>query len=96
MFVVVISFPPIKKDKDLEFKDWFAATNKEFAIFKGFIKRRLLKPIGDGNYAAIVEFEDQDSFKAMHNSPEHEKAGERVRPIFDGTPKPIFYEVIIS
>jgi len=23
MFVVVISFPPIKKDKDADFKEWF-------------------------------------------------------------------------
>jgi heme-degrading monooxygenase HmoA len=96
MFVVIISFPPIKKDKDAEFKEWFSSTNKEFSNFKGFIKRRLLKPLEEGNYAAIVEFEDQDSFKAMHNSPEHDKAGQRVRPFFDGLPKPIFYEVIIS
>lgn len=96
MFVVIISFPPIRKDKDAEFKEWFLSTNKEFSNFKGFIKRSLLKPLEDGNYAAIVEFEDQDSFKAMHNSPEHDKAGQRVRPLFDGIPKPSFYEVIIS
>ena len=96
MFVVLISFPPIKKDKETEFKEWFTSTNKEFANFKGFIKRRLLKPLGDGNLTAIVEFDDQDSFKAMHNSPEHDKAGERVRHLFEGSPKPNFYEVIIS
>lgn len=96
MFVVLISFPPIKKEKDTDFKQWFASTNKEFVNFKGFISRRLLKHIGDGNYAAIVEFEDQESFKAMHSSPEHEKAGERVRPLFDGSPTPSFYEVVIN
>ena len=96
MFLVVINFPPIKKDKDAEFKQQFTSTNKEFVNFKGFISRRLLKHIREGNYAAIVEFEDQESFKAMHSSPEHEKAGERVRPLFDGSPTPSFYEVVIN
>jgi len=96
MFVVVISFPPIKAGKDVEFREWFALTNKEFADFKGFIRRRLLKPFGEGHYAAIVEFESQDAFKAMHSSPAHDKAGERVKPLFDGNPTPHFYEVLIG
>ena len=96
MFVVVISFPPIKAGKDAEFKEWFALTNKEFANFKGFIRRRLLKPLGEGHYAAIVEFDNQDAFKAMHSSPAHDKAGERVKPLFDGNPTPHFYEVLIG
>lgn len=94
MFVVLISFPPIKEGKDSEFQEWFAWSNKEFSNKKGFIGRRLLKPVGDGNYAAIVEFESQDDFNAMHSSPEHDKAGERVRPLFDGTPLPRFYHSI--
>jgi len=32
---------------------------------KGFIRRRLLKPLEAGNYAAIVEFENQEAFKAV-------------------------------
>lgn len=94
MFVVIISFPPIKKDKESDFKEWFATTNAEFSTFKGFIKRQLLKPLGGGNYAALVEFESQESFKAMHSSAAHEKAGERVRPFFEGNPTPCFYEVV--
>ena len=96
MFVVVISFPPIKAGKDAEFREWFALTNEQFSTFKGFIRRRLLKPLGEGNYAAIVEFENQDAFKAMHGSPAHDKAGERVRPLFDGNPTPHFYEVAVG
>ena len=95
MFVVIISFPPIKAEKDAEFREWFSQTNKEFANFKGFIGRRLLKPLAQGNYAAIVEFENQDAFKAMNSSPAHGKASERVRPLFEGNPTPQFYEVII-
>ncbi len=96
MFVVVISFPPIKAGKDAEFREWFANTNEEFSHFKGFIRRRLLKPSGEGTYGAIVEFDSEEAFKAMHNSPGHDKAGERVRPLFDGSPTPHFYEVIIG
>lgn len=95
MFVVIISFPPIKAGKDAEFREWFASSNKEFSKFKGFIGRRLLKPSGEGNYAAIVEFENQDTFKAMHSSSAHEKAGEHVKPLFDGNPTPRFYQVVI-
>ena len=96
MFVVLISFPPIKEGKDAEFRQWFAWSNEKFSNQKGFIGRRLLKPLDAGNYAAIVEFENQDDFKAMHNSPEHDKAGERVKPLFDGSPTPHFYEVLIG
>ncbi len=96
MFVVVISFPPIKEGKDTEFREWFAQTNEEFSRFKGFVGRRLLKPVGDGTYGAIVEFENQAAFKATQSSPAHDAAGERVRPLFDGTPKPLFYEVILG
>jgi heme-degrading monooxygenase HmoA len=96
MFVVVISFPPIKADKDAEFREWFAWSNEKFSTFKGFIRRRLLRPLREGNYAAIVEFENQDAFDAMHNSPAHDKAGERVRPLFDGNPSPLFYEVVVG
>lgn len=96
MFVVIISFPAIKADKDAEFQEWFASTNTEFANYKGFVRRRLLKPLGEGHYAAIVEFESQDAFKAMHSSPAHDKAGELVRPLFDGKPTPNFYEVAVG
>jgi heme-degrading monooxygenase HmoA len=96
MFVIVISFPPIKVGKDAEFREWFAVTNEQFSTFKGFIRRRLLKPLGEGNYTAIVEFENQDAFEATRSSPAHDKAGERVRPLFEGSPMPRFYEVAIG
>jgi len=96
MFVVIINFPPIKAEKDAEFLEWFASTNKEFADHKGFIGRRLLKPIKGGNYAAIVEHESQETFMAMHNSPAHDEAAKRVGPLLDGKPIPEFYEAIIG
>ena len=94
MFVVIISFPPVKEGKDAEFREWFARTNKVFASHKGLVGRRLLKPVNGGTYAAVVEHESRESFMALHNSPEHEEAGKGVTALLDGQPTPQFYEVI--
>ena len=94
MFVVIINFPPIKAGKDAEFKEWFAWSNKEFAKHKEFVRRRLLKPLKEGNYATVVEHDSRETFMAMHTSPIHDEAGKRVAPLFDGHPTPQFYEVI--
>ena len=94
MFVVLISFPPIKEGKDAAFREWFASSNRRFSGFDGFISRKLLKPAEGGSYAAVVEFENQAAFLAMHGSPAHDRAGEEVRPLFDGQPTPAFYEAI--
>jgi heme-degrading monooxygenase HmoA len=94
MFVALISFPPIKAGKDAEFREWFAASSRAFSTFSGFRSRKLLKPVEEGTYAAIVEFDDQATFQSMHSSAIHEKAGAQVKPLFDGRPAPKFYEVI--
>ena len=94
MFVVIIVFPPIKAGKEAEFLNWFDSSNRVFSQSSGFLTRRLLKPVEGGTFAAIVEFETQAAFEAMHSSPAHEKAGEEVMPLFDGKPTPTFYEVI--
>ena len=96
MFIVVIGFPPIKPGKDKEFREWFAWSNKEFTASKGLIHRRLLKPLKDANYVAIVEHESHETFMAMHNTPAHDEAGKRVGPMFDGSRSPQFYEVIVG
>jgi heme-degrading monooxygenase HmoA len=94
MFVVIISFPPIRDGKDADFRKWFASSNQTFANFPGFLSRKLLKPLDGGTYTAVVEFETQTAFQAMRSSPLHEKAGEQVRPLLDGKPTPKFYEVV--
>ncbi len=96
MFVALISLPPIQPGKDAEFRAWFASSNSTFAPFKGFLSRKLLKPLEGGNYAAIVECEDRASFDALHSSPAHAKAGEQVKALFDGKPTPTFYDVIVG
>jgi heme-degrading monooxygenase HmoA len=94
MFVVIISFPPIKEGRDADFQKWFASSGEAFSKFTGFISRRLLKPVNGGNYAAIVEFEGQAAFQAMHSSSTHDDAGDEVRLLFDGKPTPTFYQVV--
>jgi heme-degrading monooxygenase HmoA len=96
MFVVIINFPPIKEGKDAEFQEWFSWSNKEFANHKGFISRKLLKPLKGGTYAAVVEHESYETFMAMHTSPAHDEAGKKVAPLFDGNPTPRFYNVIVQ
>lgn len=96
MFVVIVNFPPIKTGKDDEFQNWFAWSNQEFSNLKGFISRRLLKPLKQGNYAAVVEHESYETFMAMQTSPVHDEAGKKVGTLFDGNPTPQFYEVIVG
>jgi len=55
MFIIIINFPPVKEGKDTEFREWFTSTNEEFAYYKGFISRRLLKPLAGGNYATMLQ-----------------------------------------
>lgn len=94
MYIVIISFPPVKEGMDAEFQKWFASSNQAFAGFEGFISRKLLRPMEGGNYAAIVEFENQAGFQAMHSSAIHASEGEKMQPMFNGKPTPKFYEVV--
>ena len=96
MFTVIVDLPPIKAGKDAEFREWFAKTNKTFSTYKGFISRRLLKPVNGGNYAAVVEHESRETFMAMHDSPQHAEASKIVEAMLDGKRSPTFYEVIVS
>jgi len=94
MFVIIISFPPIKEGKSTAFEQWFAWSNQQFSNFEGFISRKLLKPVEGGDYAAVAEFKSQAAFQAMHDSSMHAEAGKRVRSLFEGQPMPRFYEAV--
>ena len=96
-FVNLVDFPPIRPGKEAEFLEWFRWTNELYAKHKGFISRTLLKATeGSPNYAAIVEHASKETFMAMHLSKDREEAFKRVEPLFDGSPTPYFYEVVIS
>lgn len=93
MLVAIAEFP-VKEGKEHEFLAWFAWSNMEFARFKGFISRRLLKPHGEGNYTAIIEFENLADFKAVGDSPFHSVSAQRILPLLDGNLTPRLYEEV--
>ncbi len=95
MFVNIVHFPPIKEGKDAEFREWFARSNEQFAKYKGFVSRKLLRPRKGGNYAAIVEHESYETFMAMHTSPAQAEAAAVVGSLLDGDPAPEFYDVVV-
>jgi len=96
MFVNLIQFPPVKEGKDEEFRAWFEWSNEVYASFDGFVSRRLLKSKDEGTYVGLVEHEREETFMAMHLSPERQKAWEKVEPLLQGSPIPTFYNVILA
>lgn len=96
MFVVIIGFPPVKEGRDAEFTEWFVWSNKELAKQKGFIGRRLLKPVKGGNYVVVIEHESEKTFMAIQKTLFHDEAAKRVGGLLEGHPMPQFYEVIIK
>ena len=96
MFINIMQFPPIQPGKEAEFLEWFAWSNEKYTQYKGFIRRRLLKPRKGGGYLALVEHESFETFMAMHTSPTQAEAMQRVKPLFVGNPTAQFYEVVIG
>jgi antibiotic biosynthesis monooxygenase (ABM) superfamily enzyme len=94
MFVNVVHFPSIVDERDCEFRQWFADSNRAYADHPGFIRRILLQPRDDGNYVAVVEHDSHETFMAMHTSPTQADLRERVQPLLDGNPDPKFYDVV--
>jgi heme-degrading monooxygenase HmoA len=96
MFVNIVQFPKIKEGKDREFRQWFEDSNRAYSQHPGFIRRILLQPREGGNYMAIVEHESHDTFMAMHTSSTQADLRQRVDPLFEGNPRPTFYDVVID
>ena len=93
MFIAIIRFPPINPEQDTEFREWFNWSNQLLRNSPGFISRRLI--VGrNRSYVAIVEHTGYDTFTAMHSSNEHKLVHEKALSLFNGTPKPEFFEVI--
>ena len=95
VFVNLIEFPALKEGKEEEFREWFEWSNAVYAAFDGFISRRLLRS-KEGAYVGLVEHESEETFMAMHLSPERQKAWEKVEPLLQGSPIPTFYSVILA
>lgn len=96
MLVNIVRFPEIKDGKDADFRQWFADSNRAYAGQPGFIRRILLPPRECGNYVAVVEHESHETFMAMHTSPTQAELRKRAESLFEGNPKPEFYDVVIK
>ena len=70
MFVAIVDVS-LKEEKISEFKTWITESNKTLSKFDGFVSRRLLEG-EDGSKRIMVEFENIELFRKMHQSPEHE------------------------
>ncbi len=93
MFVAIVRFPTIIPEKDKEFREWFEWSNQLLRNSTGLVSRKLL--VGKNrSYAAIVEHSGYDTFTAMHSSYEHKLVHEKALTLFDGPPKPEFFQVI--
>jgi quercetin dioxygenase-like cupin family protein/heme-degrading monooxygenase HmoA len=96
-FVNLINFPPLKPEKDGEFREWFRHSSELFAKHQGFISRTLLKStVGATRYAAVVEHESKETFMAMHLSDERQMLFKKIETLIDGMPEPNFYDVVVS
>ena len=97
MFVNWVEYPPIKRGKEEEFKQWFKWSISVYQKFDGFISRRLLQPVKEkGNYVVIMEHESEKTYEVMHFSKDVQEARKKSEPLLDGLPTPHYYEVVIS
>lgn len=94
MLVVIIQFPPIKKEMEAKFLEWFTWSNREFSKQQGFINRLLLKPLTGTNFTAILELENREALASLQSSAVHNEAARRVEPLLEGSPTPRLYEVV--
>ncbi len=94
MFMNIIDFPPVAEGQDETFRLWFDWSTEEYKSHQGFISRKLLKPIKNGNYVGVVEHESYDTFMAMHTSPTQAEARKRVDKLLQGNPTPHFFTIV--
>jgi len=93
MFVNLIRFPALHPGREEAFLEWFKRSNRVYRDFPGFRSRRLLRA-ADGSYAAVVEHESEQTFMAMHTSPERAGLWADVEPLVQERPQPAFYDVV--
>ena len=96
MFVNIIHFPPVVKGQDEAFRAWFVWSTEQYQSHQGFISRKLLMPIENGNYVGVVEHESYDTFMAMHTSSTQAEARKRVDKLLQGNPKPHFFTIAVE
>ena len=92
MFVAIVDVS-LKEEKIPEFKTWITETNNVLSKFNGFVSRRLLEG-EDGSKRIMVEFENIDLFRKMHQSPEHQNFHNELGPFMEKPPQRQFYHVV--
>ncbi len=92
MFVAMVDIV-LKDEKKDDFKSWITESNQVLSKFDGFVSRRLLEG-QDGSNRILVEFENMELFKKMHQSSEHEQFAGQLGQFMAGPPKRNFFEVL--
>ena len=92
MFVAIVDVS-LKEEKISEFKTWITESNKILSKFDGFISRRLLEG-EDGSKRRMVEFENSELFRKMHQSPEHQNFHNELEVFMTKPPQRQFYHVV--
>ena len=92
MFVAIVDVS-LKEEKIPEFKTWITETNNVLSKFDGFVSRRLLEG-EDGSKRIMVEFENIDLFRKMHQSTEHQNFHNELGTFMEKPPQRQFYHVI--
>ena len=92
MFVAMVDIV-LKDQKKDDFKTWISESNHVLSKFDGFISRRLLEG-EDGTNRILVEFENIELFKKMHQSPEHEQFAGQLGQFMTQPPKRNFFQVL--
>ena len=67
MYIAIASFAAVPAERDQDFRDWFASSNKVLRGSVGLKTRRLLRA-ADGSYTALSEHESAGTFAAMHTA----------------------------
>ena len=92
MFIAMVDIV-LKDQKKDDFKSWITESNQILSKFDGFVSRRLLEG-QDGSNRILVEFENIELFKKMHQSSEHEQFAGQLGQFMAGPPKRNFFHVL--
>ena len=92
MFIAILDVS-LKEEKIPEFKTWITETNNVLSQFDGFVSRRLLEG-EDGSKRIMVEFENIDLFRKMHQSTEHQNFHNELGTFMEKPPQRQFYHVV--
>lgn len=93
MFIALARFPDVPADREADFQDWFAWSNRQLADVDGLLGRRLLRT-ADGHYSALVEHESAATFAAMHAAPMVAQIHARLHQIIPEPPRATQFEVV--